>query len=221
MLNERGGVISNLILIPVGLALMIGFFVLGYAVGRYHARIAPVAKDVVPLPEALARDIPKPEDFTFYKTLTEKGDRTVSIDLKKPQQAGTGQGASAASAPVTQKTASPAARTQNVVPATSVHRTTAAPRHSPKRVAVETPSATSGLRFTLQISSYQDKSMAEGDVRKMKKKGYAAFIVSSDIPNRGLWHRVRIGSFAKRSSAERLQRELRAKAGVSSIIVIE
>ena len=77
------------------------------------------------------------------------------------------------------------------------------------------------LRYTLQIASYQEKNVAEDDVKKMKKHGYAAFIVSTELPGKGKWHRVRIGSLANRAAAEKLQKDIHAKVGISPVITIE
>ena len=63
--------------------------------------------------------------------------------------------------------------------------------------------------------------MAEDEVKKMKKRGYAAFIASSELPGKGMWHRVRLGSFLNKAAAEKLQKTLHGKESISSIIVIE
>jgi len=88
--------------------------------------------------------------------------------------------------------------------------------HSPPSAPVATK-----VRYTLQLASYQDKTAAENDVKKMKQRGYAAFIVSADVPGKGLWHRVRLGSFANKVAAEKLQKELNSKEGLSPIIIME
>jgi len=82
------------------------------------------------------------------------------------------------------------------------------------------PSRTT-LRYTVQIAAYPEKGLAEDEVRKMKKRGYAAFIASSELPGKGMWHRVRLGSFLNRTAAEKLQKDIRAKEGVSALVVIE
>ena len=90
MNNERGGILSKLFVIPVGLALMVGFFFLGYYVGRYQ-RSNPEHPNLPPLPEIISQHLPKNDEYTFYKTLTEKGDKTVSLDLKPKQAAEEGR----------------------------------------------------------------------------------------------------------------------------------
>jgi cell division septation protein DedD len=55
----------------------------------------------------------------------------------------------------------------------------------------------------------------------MKTRGYAAFIVSSNLPDKGTWYRVRLGSFSNKAAAEKLLKQLQAKEGISSFITIE
>jgi cell division septation protein DedD len=63
--------------------------------------------------------------------------------------------------------------------------------------------------------------MAEEDVKRMKKRGYAAFIKENEIPEKGTWYRVRVGSFKNRASAERLAGELKSKEGLEPFITVE
>jgi len=55
----------------------------------------------------------------------------------------------------------------------------------------------------------------------MKTRGYAAFIVSSTMPDKGTWYRVRLGSFPNKAAAEKLLRQLQSKEGITSFITIE
>jgi len=77
------------------------------------------------------------------------------------------------------------------------------------------------LRYTEQTASYQEKEMAEDEVRRLKKRGYAAFISSSQLPGKGIWYRVRLGSFSNKAAAEKLQKTIHAKEGISPIILLE
>jgi len=228
MNNERGGILSKLFVIPVGVALMVGFFFLGYYVGKYQSKSSAQAVIVPPLPD-ISKDLPKQEEFTFYKTLTDKENKTVSIDLK-PKTAEknaekkqvTSEETHNTSTSMTQKeqkaetkndkTAQPA-----VVRETEVKKKPVVAMKEPKATA----SANTRIRYTLQIASYQDRGLADEDVKKMKTQGYAAFVVTSQVPDKGTWYRVRVGSFSNKTSAEKLKKEIHAKAGVSTIIVIE
>ncbi len=217
MNNQRGGIISSIFLIPVALAVMAGFFALGYYVGKYHGKPVMQAETAIPLPDIEPKNPQKQEDFTFYKTLSDKQERTVSIELKpKP----------AAEKPVEKKAIElkpDKVQPKQVEVKTEKDIAQAAKPGTPKPAAQpkKPESPNSKLRYTLQISSYQEKQMAAEDVKKMKQRGYSAFVVTSQLEGKGTWYRVRVGSFSNKAAAEKLQKELRAKAGVSPFITIE
>lgn len=228
MNNQRGGIISNLVLVPVALALMAGIFLLGYYVGRYQTKQATPGENLPPLPDVVSKNLPKPEDFTFYKTLTEKGNKTVSIELKAkengdPKSLGKSSPSTASSGvqpPATEK--GPEERTVKKSSQPQLAKLNAVKLQPPqeKKAAAPKPAA-SKLRYTIQYSSHQDRSTAEQEVRNMKQNGFAAFIMASDLPGKGTWYRVRVGSFTNKGSAEKLQKELRTKLGGEPIVTLE
>lgn len=230
MNNQRGGFLSKVFIIPAGVALMVGFFFLGYFVGKYQARQTAAGEKPATLPEIASQYIPKKEDLTFYKTLTERENKTVSIELKPKQRSEeTPQEAPAANAERGKET-EPAKKPAEKQLEIKIDRTApaqagkSAPRAKPapqKNATVLAAAPVSGVRFTVQIASYPDRSMAEEEMKKMKKRGYAAFIVSSELPDKGMWHRVRLGSFTNKASAEKLAKELRAKENLSPMVTAE
>jgi cell division protein FtsN len=197
MKNERGGILSKIIFIPAGVALMVGFFFLGYYVGKYQNKSRASGEIAPPLPEIASSTGQKLEEFTFYKTLTDKNDKTVSIDLKpgpvkediKPEKEQTTAEA---------KKSFPAAKKEPAAASTSAN-----------------------LRYTVQTSSYQERTMAEDEVKRLKKRGFAAFIVSSELPGKGMRYRVRIGNFYNRAAAEKLQKTIHEKERILTIVVSE
>lgn len=229
MNNQRGGIISNIFLIPVGVALMVCFFFLGYYVGKYQSNDGNQEAMLPPLPEVVSKNMPKREEFTFYKTLSDREQKTVSIELKprrieeiprketrdreQPKKEKKREG----------KVEKPRAKPKPE-PRPVKKETAPAPKPEPRTVKKETAPAREpdpNVRYTLQIASYQEKESAEEDVRKMKKLGYAAFIVPSEIEGKGKWYRVRLGSFSNKASAEKLQRELKTKEGINPFISVE
>ena len=230
MKSERGGIISKLIFIPLGVVLMVGFFFLGYYVGRYQNKSGAQGETAPPLPEMASASGQKQEEFTFYKTLTDKTEKTVSIELK-PRQASEENKAAVKQPPAESPKVSavpPAQREKKAdvrnekKPSSSTSKETVLQK--PQALSKKEPPAASSnskLRYTLQIASYQEKQMAADEVAKMKKRGYAAFIASSELSGKGLWHRVRLGSFLNKAAAEKLQKAIHAKEGISSMIVIE
>jgi cell division septation protein DedD len=207
MHNEKGGIISKIFIIPAGVVLMAGFFFLGYYVGKYQNKSGVSGEIAPPLPEIASSAGQRQEEFTFYKTLTDKSDKTVSIDLKpKP--------AKEELKPVKQQATVEAPKT---IPVSSVPK-------QPQTQAKREPTAastTAKLRYTVQTGSYPEREMAEEEVKRLKKRGFAAFIVSSELPGKGVWHRVRLGSFSSRAAAEKLQKAIHEKEKILAIVVLE
>ncbi len=67
-----------------------------------------------------------------------------------------------------------------------------------------------GVNYTLQISSWPRKILAEKEVERIRNKGYNAYIMKAYIPRyQKNWYRVRIGSFPTLRAAKKAQRELK------------
>ncbi len=210
MNNQRGGIISSVFLIPAGVVVIIVAFIAGYYVGRDKGRQGASVEKLPALPEVVSQYLPKKEDFTFYNTLTEKGDKTVSIDIKlkdNPEE-------------------TPTAKKEREVKSSDEGKLKKqnAEKPRPRTAKKETAPAktdASKLRYTIQVGSYPEKAMADDDARNMKKRGYAAFVVATDIPDKGKWFRVRIGSFSNKQSAEKLAKELKSKEDIEGFITAE
>jgi cell division septation protein DedD len=65
---------------------------------------------------------------------------------------------------------------------------------------------TDGSTFCFQVSSWKREKIAKQEVERIKKKGYDAFYVEAEIPNRGTWYRVRVGYFKSLDEAEKFQK---------------
>ena len=230
--EERGGIISNLLIIPVGIAIMIGIFLMGYYVGRYHGKAGGQAENTGPLPEVASENLPKPEDFTFYKTLTEKENKTVSIDLNAKPSVEEGNSSAKQAVQESSKPADQAIAPGKASDARVEKKASGAAsvkqygiKKPQARERQETPAkksaAASKLHYTVQVASYPDKQLADDEAKKMKTRGYAAFIVASNVPGKGTWYRVRLGSFTNRTAAEKLAKDIHAKVGISPIITLE
>ncbi len=232
MNSEKGGILSKIIFIPMGVALVVGFFLLGYYVGKYQKKAGVSGEIAPPLPEIAASAGQKQDEFTFYKTLADKNDRTVSVDLKpKTVKEDT--------KPVKQQITSEVPISIPVPPASKEKRSEIEPGKEalssarPRQLASKQPqtpvrketagaSTSTKLRYTVQTAAYQERDIAEDDVKRLKKRGFAAFIVSSELPGKGgVWHRVRLGSFSNRAAAEKLQKTIHDKEGIRTIVVLE
>lgn len=55
--------------------------------------------------------------------------------------------------------------------------------------------------FQLQVASFKEQSDAERAVEDLRKRGHRAFRQAAHVPDRGLWHRVRVGPFKTKLEA--------------------
>jgi|GEM_PF-4403640 cell division protein FtsN len=65
-----------------------------------------------------------------------------------------------------------------------------------KAAKVSTPG-----NYTLQLSSFQDRSEAELFMNKLRSAGVKPHIIKAKIPGRGLWYRVRVGHYRSLEAA--------------------
>jgi DedD protein len=76
-------------------------------------------------------------------------------------------------------------------------------------------------RFTLQLSSFQDRSEAESFLADLKGAGYRAHMVEAEVPGRGTWYRVRLGRYGSYGEAlrakEKFERERHMIAYVTRV----
>ncbi len=75
-------------------------------------------------------------------------------------------------------------------------------------------------RYSIQIGSYPNLAEANGIVSQWKGKGYPAYMMIADIPDRGRWYRVRLGGFNTKGDATKYLGELSAKEPVSGALVV-
>jgi cell division protein FtsN len=75
-------------------------------------------------------------------------------------------------------------------------------------------------KYSLQVGSYQQMGEANSSVEKWKAKGYAAFLMIADIPDRGRWYRVRVGGFASRDEARKYQQQFESQEATTAIVVM-
>src|SRR5882724_5298984 len=70
-----------------------------------------------------------------------------------------------------------------------------------KNIAVAPAGETQG-KYTVQIGASQREEEAKKIVKSLISKGYPAFIKAAEIPGKGTWYRIRVGTFKTREEAE-------------------
>ena len=63
--------------------------------------------------------------------------------------------------------------------------------------------------FTIQVYSFQDRNRAETALQALKNSGYQAFLIMSDLGEKGTWYRVRVGGIKDESAARQMLEEIR------------
>ncbi|MBI4126180.1 MAG: SPOR domain-containing protein [Deltaproteobacteria bacterium] len=75
-------------------------------------------------------------------------------------------------------------------------------------------------RYSVQVGSYPDLTQANASIDQWKGKGYPAYLMIADIPDRGRWYRVRIGGFEARPDAEAYLRQVVDREGIDALVVL-
>jgi cell division protein FtsN len=169
----------------VAFLVMVWMFTLGVVVGRglspVRFDVAKLTKELMDLKEqALKREkqgldvetASKKNELGFYDALTGKKEEARLRSLPKAAQHRT-------------------SRTESTLLPKMVDK----PRPSSNQ---EGPGAGP---FTLQVASLKDSAKAEEMVASLKSKGYGAYQVTTEVPGKGTYHRVRVGHFKNRSAA--------------------
>jgi cell division septation protein DedD len=69
--------------------------------------------------------------------------------------------------------------------------------------AAAQPAAPAGKEggYQLQVSSFRTQSEADQFAAQLRARGHKAYVIEAHVPNRGTWHRVRIGPFPSQHAA--------------------
>jgi cell division septation protein DedD len=100
----------------------------------------------------------------------------------------------------------------------------------PRRPAVsadsksKTPTATraslsQGGDYTIQVGSSRNLEQATELKGRLSKKGYAAYVQSVDLSDKGTWHRVRVGTYRDKDGAERVASDIRSRESLPATVM--
>jgi hypothetical protein len=64
---------------------------------------------------------------------------------------------------------------------------------------------------TIQVAAFKDRNHAKGLVKKLKKKGYQAYLITSKSSGGTIWHKVRIGKFKNITNAHDVINQLKGE----------
>ena len=73
--------------------------------------------------------------------------------------------------------------------------------------------------YQLQVSSFKEAADADGFAMALRRRGHKAHVEKAHVKGRGLWHRVRIGPFRYKRSAEIYRQDFEAKERLVTFVV--
>lgn len=203
--------------ISITVILCIFFFFMGYLVGRrsiisldqqdnirLKSGAKQIEKDVESILETKIKDMEevklksvinnKVEQFQFYDLLSEGKDKKPIKDNEEiekktlPLQSAQSGGGEASLHPKLDK---------NKVVSTIEDKKTA-----DNKPVNNVSDKIKGINFTIQIAAFTKKEDALTLVSKLKTKGYSSYIISTAIPGKGQFYRVRYGKFTDNMAAQ-------------------
>lgn len=77
------------------------------------------------------------------------------------------------------------------------------------------------LVFYVQVASFREKERARKYAEHLKGRGHPAKVVSKVIPNKGIWHRVRMGPFENATEAKGKAEAIKESEGLTPFIQSE
>jgi septal ring-binding cell division protein DamX len=78
--------------------------------------------------------------------------------------------------------------------------------------------AAPGGDFTLQISAFQSRAEADRFAARLRDRGYAPYILAAEVPRKGTWYRVRMGSFKTREAAARYLADFQRETNIQAFV---
>ncbi len=76
-----------------------------------------------------------------------------------------------------------------------------------------------GGAYQLQVSSFKKRVDADSFAMVLRRRGHRAHVEDAHVKGRGLWHRVRIGPFKYRRSANIYRQDFEAKERMIGFVV--
>lgn len=74
------------------------------------------------------------------------------------------------------------------------------------------------MNYYIQIGAFKNVVDAKRRADQLKKKGYNVLVIKAHLPDKGVWHRVRIGPFKKLEEAKSFSLKFEKKEKISTFI---
>jgi cell division septation protein DedD len=84
---------------------------------------------------------------------------------------------------------------------------------------IEAAKNTKKGKYTVQIASLKSDKSALKLVGRLEKKGYSAYFIATNLKDKGVWYRVRVGNFKTRKDAEKIVKNVEDTIKIKGMIV--
>lgn len=75
--------------------------------------------------------------------------------------------------------------------------------------------------FSVQVAAFKDLETAEDMAQRLRRKGYDAYIATSEISEKGAWHRVKVGHFETEERAKAFVSKIHKAEGIKGALIVE
>jgi cell division septation protein DedD len=228
--------------VPVGTlflsALAGGALVIALMIGLERDE-PPTVSETDPLAELLAKNaasaatpplVVDHDNVTFPKLLSDESERTTALAAVKDERGRLLEQLPAVSAQAPAELPSTDGFPKQVRPAGDLLSATSVtndPKDELSQLAsdrtreapLEMAPPGMGGGYEIQVASFQDPADADAFVEELRRRGHSAFRQAAYVPERGLWHRVRIGPFKYKYKAQAYKDKLDKDERMSSFLV--
>jgi len=91
-------------------------------------------------------------------------------------------------------------------------------REASKETGTQVEAGTPG-GYQIQVSSFDSKPDADAFAAVLRRRGHKAYVESANVKGKGVWHRVRVGPFKHKRSADVYRQEFEAKERLVTFII--
>ena len=96
-----------------------------------------------------------------------------------------------------------------------------APPKEPAQPSADPEAAVKHEQYFLQLGSFQSETEADNLKAKLALMGVEARIETTNVPDKGLFHRVRVGPYATMAEVSRVRDQLNQNGVTSSLVKID
>jgi len=90
---------------------------------------------------------------------------------------------------------------------------------APKSGPQASPERSGAGQYTVQVAAIREESRALNLEDRLNRKGYSAYIVKTELQDKGVWFRVRVGRFLTREAALSIAEKIETNEKLETLVV--